>query len=76
MTGKQLQAAGIKLFGKRGWQSALATHLNIDRTQIWRYVQNDRVPGPVAAAIECWLANGLPGINGDIPTITVNENET
>jgi hypothetical protein len=55
MTGPELQAAGIKLYGERGWQSSLAKSLGIDRTQIWRYVTNDRVPGPVAAAVEAWL---------------------
>lgn len=55
MTGSELQAAGIKLFGQRGWQSSLAQRLGIDRTQIWRYVTNDKVPGPVAAAVEAWL---------------------
>jgi hypothetical protein len=54
MTGEQLKAAGIKLFGEQ-WQSPLAGRLGIDRIQIWRYVKNDRVPGPVAAAVECWL---------------------
>jgi hypothetical protein len=57
MTGEELKEAGIKLFGRRGWQSALAERLGIDRTQVWRYMQNDRVPGPVAAAVECWLKN-------------------
>lgn len=59
MTGEELQNAGIKLFGERGWQSALAEHLGIDRSQIWRYIQNDRVPGPVEAAVTCWLENGV-----------------
>ena len=60
MTGDELKQAGIQLFGGRGWQSALAQHLGIDRTQIWRYVTNDSVPGPVAAAVECWLRSGPP----------------
>lgn len=60
MTGEELKQAGIELFGERGWQSALARHLGIDRTQIWRYVSNNSVTGPVAAAVECWLRNGSP----------------
>jgi hypothetical protein len=60
MSGDELKAAGIRLFGERGWQSALALHLGIDRTQIWRYVANNSVPGPVAAAVKCWLKSGLP----------------
>lgn len=55
MTGEELKSAAIELFGERGWQSVLASRLGIDRTQIWRYVTNDKVPGPVAAAVECWL---------------------
>jgi hypothetical protein len=58
MTSEELKNAAIKLFGERGWQSALASHLGVDRTQIWRYVTNDKVPGPVAAAVNCWLKNG------------------
>lgn len=60
MTGDELKEAAVKLFGERGWQSALASRLGVDRTQIWRYVSNNRVPGPVAAAVECWLENGAP----------------
>lgn len=60
MTGEELKQAAIKLFGERGWQSALALHLGVDRTQIWRYVTNDKVPGPVGAAVTCWLKTGGP----------------
>jgi len=60
MTGEELKAAAIRLFGERGWQSALASALGIDRTQVWRYVTTGRVPNPVAAAVQCWLDNGLP----------------
>ena len=60
MTGEELKAAAIKLFGERGWQSALSSRLGVDRTQVWRYVTNDKVPGPVAAAVACWLRAGAP----------------
>lgn len=60
MSGDELKEAGIRLFGERGWQSALAARLGVDRTQIWRYVSNDKVPGPVAAAVNCWLRSGAP----------------
>ena len=56
MTGKELREAAIRLYGDRGWQSMLASDLGIDRTQVWRYVNNNRVPGPVAAAVECWIS--------------------
>lgn len=55
MTGEELKQAGIELYGQRGWQSSLASWLGIDRTQIWRYVKNDSVPGPVSAAVTCAL---------------------
>lgn len=55
MTGEELKQAGIRLHGPAKWQTAMAKALGIDRTQIWRYVTNDRVPGPVAAAVEAWL---------------------
>ncbi len=60
MTGDELKQAAITLFGERGWQSALARHLGVDRTQIWRYVTNNRVPGPVRAAVTCWVKHGPP----------------
>ena len=60
MSGEELKEAGIRLFGERGWVSALAAHLGIDRTQIWRYVTNNSVPGPVEAAVKCWLESGPP----------------
>jgi hypothetical protein len=60
LSGEELKQAGIRLFGERGWQSALAKHLGVDRTQIWRYVTNNSVPGPVAAAVLCWLKAGRP----------------
>lgn len=57
MTGEQLKAAGIKLYGERGWTSALAEVLGYERTQIWRYVKNDNVPKVVALAVEKLLAD-------------------
>lgn len=60
MTGEALKEAAIKLFGERGWQAALAAHLGVDRTQVWRYVTTGKVPGPVAAAVTCWLKSGTP----------------
>lgn len=51
MTGDQLREAGIRLFGERGWQSSLASALGMERTQIWRYVTNNSVPGPVGVAV-------------------------
>lgn len=56
MTGDKLKAAAIKLFGEDAWSSKLAAALKIDRVQVWRYVTaRTPVPGPVEAAITCWL---------------------
>jgi hypothetical protein len=56
VTADELRQAGIKLFGSRGWTSALAAKLGIDRVSVWRYVSGQLpVPGPVAAAVQCWL---------------------
>lgn len=60
MTGDELKEAAIKLFGERGWQSALALHLGIDRTQVWRYVTTGKIPGPVQAAVKCWMEKEKP----------------
>lgn len=60
MTGEELKLAAIKLFGERGWQAALALHLGVDRTQVWRYVTTGKVPGPVSAAVTCWIKSGSP----------------
>ena len=56
MTPSELKAAAIKLFGERGWVTALATALKVDRTQVWRYINGKGpIPGPVEAAVSCWL---------------------
>ena len=56
MTADELQRAAVEIFGPRGWTSDLAAHLKIDRTTIYRYVQGQLpVPGPVEAAVSCWL---------------------
>jgi hypothetical protein len=56
MTGSELKAAAIELYGERGWQSSLAESLGKERTQIWRYVRNDSVPTIVSLAVEQLLA--------------------
>jgi hypothetical protein len=56
VTADELRQAGIEIFGSRGWTSALASRLGIDRVSVWRYVSGQLpVPGPVAAAVQCWL---------------------
>lgn len=55
MTADELRAAAIEIWGERGFVTALATNLKIDRTQVWRYLNGNTVPGPVDAAVTCWL---------------------
>lgn len=55
MTGEEFKSAAIRLFGDKGWQSKVADSLGVDRSQVWRYTKSDSVPGPVNAAMECWL---------------------
>lgn len=56
MTADELREAAIELFGRRGWVTDLAAGLRIDRTTVYRYTQGQiPVPGPVDAAVSCWL---------------------
>jgi hypothetical protein len=56
MTSEELRQAGLLLFGpERGWQARLAEALGVDRASVTRYLSAGTVPGPVAAAVECWL---------------------
>lgn len=55
MTGQELTDAGIELFGEKGWMSTMADKLGMDRTAVWRQINNNAVSGPVAAAVTCWL---------------------
>lgn len=61
MKGDDLKSWAIAQFGERGWQTKLAALLGIDRTTLWRMIQNDMVSGPVSAAVRCWMENGPPG---------------
>lgn len=60
MSGDDLKAQAIAWFGERGWQTRLAALLGIDRSTLWRQIENDMVSGPVVAAVKCWQVNGLP----------------
>lgn len=56
MTSEELRQAGLELFGpERGWQARLAGALGVDRASVTRYLSAGTVPGPVAAAVKCWL---------------------
>lgn len=59
MTGSELRAVAVKLFGPEGWSRKLALALGVSRTQVWRWSKDvSPIPGPVVAAIECWLKGG------------------
>lgn len=57
MTGTEMVAAAIKLYGERGHMTALANALGVDRAQVYRWAKLKAIPGPAAAAIRCWLEN-------------------
>lgn len=57
MRGVELKKAAIRLFGQERWRSEMADRLGLDRTTIWRYVEEESpIPGPVIAAVRGWLA--------------------
>lgn len=55
MTAKELVEIGQKLYGSRGWQTAMAAALEIDTSTIRRWIYANNVPGPAAAALKCFL---------------------
>lgn len=55
MTADELKAIAVEIWGERGWITALASALGVDRTQIWRYINGNVIPGPVQAAVRCWI---------------------
>lgn len=66
MTPDELKSASIKIWGERGWTTALASALGVDRTQVWRYLNGKTaVPGPVSAAMRCWIKRFDE--TGDVP---------
>ncbi len=64
MTGDELKSQAIAWFGTRGWQTKLSALLGMDRTALWRQIQNDAVSGPVSAAVTAWQRHGLPNEAG------------
>lgn len=55
LNANKLKEAGEALFGEQ-WKAPLARELNIHVTTLWRYLQRDKVPKPVALAIEAMLS--------------------
>ncbi len=57
MTTEEFRKIAFKLFGpERGWQTRCAESLGADRASVSRWLSGviPTVPGPVAAAMECW----------------------
>jgi hypothetical protein len=55
MTAEELRQAAIEIFGRRGWVTDLAACLRVDRSTVHRWLQGVPIPGPVEAALKCWL---------------------
>lgn len=57
MTAEELRQAGIELFGEeRGWMARFAKALKTGQDNLSRWLSGTiPVPGPVEAAVECWL---------------------
>ncbi len=51
MTGAQLKARAVQLYGEGKWASSLAKAIGRSRFQIWRYSKADHVPITIALAV-------------------------
>jgi hypothetical protein len=58
MTHEELETLCRAWFGK-GWQRRLAAALDIKRSTVYRW-EGKEIPGPVAAAVQCWQKAGGP----------------
>ncbi|MBB5222220.1 hypothetical protein HNP73_002156 [Amaricoccus macauensis] len=67
MTAEELRQAGLRLFGpERGWKARLARALRSEDSSVSRWLSGQiAVPGPVAAAVDCWLRHGPPDERGN-----------
>lgn len=56
MSSDELSAIGVQLWGSWGWQTRMAKALNVDGSTVRRWVSGAvPVPGPVEAALRCFL---------------------
>lgn len=56
MSADELAEAGRELYGSWGWQTRLAEALEVDGSTVRRWVSGAvPVPGPVGAAVRCFL---------------------
>lgn len=57
MTPKQLAQKCVYLYGDHGWQTRLAEALEVDGSTVRRWVSGAvPIPGPVTAAVNCFVA--------------------
>ena len=54
MTAAELIKIGQELYGERGWQTKMAAALEVDTSTIRRWIYANSVPGPAAAALQCF----------------------
>jgi hypothetical protein len=52
MTGRELVRLGRKIYGGRGWQTAMAIMLEVDTSTIRRWIATDRVPKSAELALK------------------------
>ena len=54
MNATELAKIGRELYGEKGWLSAMAAALSVDVSTIRRWMYSNHVPGPAAAALQCF----------------------
>jgi hypothetical protein len=54
VTAAELIKIGQELYGERGWQTKMAAALEVDTSTIRRWIYANSVPGPAAAALQCF----------------------
>lgn len=54
MSADEFVATGEALYGRR-WKAPMARALGLDPATVWRYATGADIPGPVVAALRCFL---------------------
>ena len=57
MSADEFVATGEALYGRR-WKAPLSRALGLDPATVWRYATGADIPGPVVAALRCFLREG------------------
>ena len=60
MSAAEFIAAGEALYGRR-WKASMARALGLDPATVWRYATGADIPGPVVAALRCFLRERAGG---------------